>query len=97
MVRDLSQLRAAQGRGRESDDVKTLAQAIVNESAGLMYVVHSGWWRVIEVATAAAAEVRHVIDVVYTAEGFCGGEGRADWSCELSDNQRAQIAAFVIP
>ena len=97
MVRDLSQLRAAQGRGQESDDVKTLAQAIVNESAGLMYVEGGRWWRVIDVATAAAVEVRHVIDVVYTAEGFCGGEGRADWSCELSDNQRAQIAAFVLP
>jgi hypothetical protein len=96
MARDLSQLRAAQGRGGEAADLRFLAEAIGKQSVALMYVEDSGWWRVIDVQTGASTEVRHVIDVVYTAEGFCGGEGRTNWSVDLSLDQRSRIAAFAI-
>ncbi len=96
MARDLSQLRAVQGRAQEARDLKALSQAIVQESVKLMYVEGRGWWRVIDVRTAVATEVRHVIDVVYTAEGFCSGEGRGAWTCELSDDERSQIVAFAL-
>jgi hypothetical protein len=59
-----------------------------------MYV-QGGWWRVIDVKTGTATEVRHVIDVIYTAEGFCGGEGRG-WPCDLSDDARRQMSAFAL-
>ena len=96
MARDLSQLREVQGRGQEADDLKSLSQAIVNESVKSMYVGGGGWWRVIDVKAGTATEVRHVIDFIYAAEGFCGAEGREGWACSLSDDQRSQMVAFAL-
>ena len=56
-----------------------------------------GWFSVLEVATGATTEVRHVIDTIYAAAGFCGGAGArpAAWGCALSAAQRAQMADFA--
>ena len=95
MALDLGDLRAAQGAAAEAAERRATAAAIAAATVRELYVSGGGWWRVLDTATGAKTEVRHVVDTVYTTAGLCGGGARAGWGCALSDAARAQTAAFA--
>ena len=113
MSHDLADLYAAEGNSSAAASRRATASAIAAASIGALYVAQTadagvggiqknagdagGWFRVLDVATGVTTEVRHVIDTIYTAAGFCGGDGgaRSGWGCAFSAVQRAQMAAFA--
>jgi hypothetical protein len=50
-----------------------------------------GWWAVINTTNQQLTEVRHVIDTVYTALGFCPVD-----ACALTVAQRQQMVDFAL-
>jgi len=103
MARDLASLRQAQGNFTGAAALRRLADAITATTVSELYVSGGGggggdtggWWTCLDTATGTKTEVRTVVDLVYTAMGFCNTGRGASWGCGLADGQRAQMVEFA--
>jgi hypothetical protein len=106
MALDLAALRAAQGNGTRAAALRSRAAAIAAETIPALYVSNTtgargggalgdvgGWFAVLDTATGARTEVRHIVDFAYTAFGLCSPR----WPpCALNASVAAQMADFFL-
>lgn len=101
MTRQLSRLRALQGRVQDAENLASEATAMAEETIRDMLAVSvdaaSAWWNVIWPTGTNGAqpleshEMRHVVDFFSMAFGLCGVKGAG---CDLSPIQRRQLSHF---
>ena len=111
MAFELGDLAEARGDAEGAGVLRAEGAAIARASIDALYVAETnatsaaasapgdvgGWFAVLDTESGVRVEVRHVIDTIYAAAGFCGGAGArsAAWGCALSSAQRAQMADFA--
>ena len=103
---DLADLRAAQGNATRASALRARAAAIVAETIPALYVSSTagtrggnapgdvgGWFSVLDTATHAATEVRHIVDFAYSAFGFCSPR----WPpCAMNASVSSQMSDFFM-
>ena len=106
MALDLADLRTFQGNASRAASLRARAAAIAAESIPALYVSSTsgsrggnapgdvgGWFAVLDVATGARTEVRHIVDFDYATFGLCSPR----WPpCAFNASVAAQMSDFFL-